>query len=686
MPEFLLEVGCEELPASFVERAYSDLAEALSKELEALGVKNSEPIAMGTPRRLIISFPDLKDRQEDSVKEQRGPSLTAAYDANGNATGALLGFCKSQGITPDDLRKDEQYVWVTKQIPGQATSDVLAQILPGIILGLSFEKSMRWGTANVRFARPIRWILAAFDAKVVSFEVIGVPSSLLSCGHRFYAPDTFEARNLNELTNKLRGQFVEPEVVKRREKILAETLAVAGGTPEVSEDLLDENSFLCEWPTAIRGTFPESYLELPEPVLVTAMAKHERMFPVRDDAGKLTNAFVFIRNSGEDATVRRGCEWVLGARFNDAHFFYNQDQKLTLDDFLQKTKDIIFQAQLGTVRQRADRLAKLCRHLAEVLKTTRDDGVSSFSEEEIGWAEEAGLYAKADLSAGLVSELSSLQGVIGGEYARREGHSEAVANAIASQYKTPTFAMKNASEGIAGILIMADHLDKLAGYLGLGLEPSGSSDPYGLRKSVTVLIRVAENWEGSRLRFADLMMSAFDLYAGQGFELDKSKAMTSLSAIFKGRYETLFSDYRHDVLAAAIPEDDDVTCPMLVVGRLVKMDRLRKDSDFVQAATRPINIVSAAKKKGENMVIFAGDNFEHFGTQDAKTLWDALQNTAGETSEDAYHQTLIKAINAYFDNNMIMAEDPMVRFHRLSLASAVAERLLEIGDFTKLEG
>lgn len=677
MPEFLLEVGCEELPASFVEKAYSDLAGALAKELEALGLKNSEPVAMGTPRRLIVSFPDLKPRQEDSSKEQRGPSLSASYGTDGNPTPALLGFCKSQGISPDDLRKDDQYVWVTKHIPGRDTSDVLAEILPKVILGLNFEKSMRWGASKVRFARPIRWVLAAFGSELVSFNVEDVPSALLSQGHRFYAPDAFEAKTLDELTQKLRAALVEPEVEKRKEKILAETHSVAMGTPEISDDLLDENAFLTEWPTAIRGTFPESYLELPEPVLVTAMAKHERMFPIRDAAGKLTNAFVFIRNSGEDDTVRRGCEWVLGARFNDARFFYEQDQKLTLDDFLEKTKDILFQAQLGTVRQRADRLAKLSRRLAEATSAT---------SEEAAWAEEAGLMAKADLATGLVSELSSLQGVIGAEYAAREGKPSTVSHALAFQYKTPQRHLLTADEKVAGYLILADHLDKLAGYLGLGLEPSGSSDPFGLRKSVTTLIRTAEFWDGNLPPYSQLLGMALDLYKEQGFELDREKATASLGAIFKGRYEALYANYRHDVLNAAIPEDlDGLTTPCWVVERFAKVESLRTNALFVQTATRPINIVSAAAKKGIPFGALQEFELDKADAADAKVLCDAI-TTTGHANQEAFLLSLIEPINSFFDNNMIMAEDETVRYHRLSLANAVANHLLETGDFTKLEG
>lgn len=678
MSEFLLEVGCEELPAFFVEKAFTDLANQLSKELGELGVKASEPVAMGTPRRLIVSFANLLPRQEDTTKEQRGPSLSAAYDGDGKPTGALLGFCKSQGVLVEDLRKDDQYVWVTKQIPGRPTAELLAEILPRVILGLSFEKSMRWGSSRVRFARPIRWVLAAYDGDKVEFDVEGVESDILSRGHRFYSPKAFKATSLEKLKMELRERKVEPDPYYRREIILQETEKVAPGTAEIDDDLLIENTYLTEWPTAIVGQFEPSYLELPEPVLVTAMAKHERMFPVRDAAGKLTNSFVFIRNSGEDETVQRGCEWVLGARFNDARFFYEQDQKLKLDDFLAKTTDILFQASLGTVRQRADRLANLAGAVATKMQLSSQDADA---------AQQAGLYAKADLSTGLVSELSSLQGIIGSEYGKREGFGREVCKALAAQYKTPSSDL----DGVTAALIVADQVDKLVGYLGLGLEPTGSSDPYGLRKAVTVLIRVFENYSGDIPPVSRLLNDAVDQYKIQGFELDAAKVQTSVRAIFEGRYQALFDEYSHDVLAAAMGGPKEATFdPKWMVFRFKALQLAKANSLLVQAATRPINIVRSAQGKSFDIAEKSSLAPAKLDSADAASLLgaiNAMRNLENATPEEAIEAvtSLQAPINAFFDNTMVMADDAAVRTQRLGLAKAVADYLLVIGDFTKLE-
>ena len=337
---------------------------------------------------------------------------------------------------------------------------------------------------------------------------------------------------------------------------------------------------------------------------------------------------------------------------------------------------MLFQAQLGTVRQRADRLAELAGTIAEKV------GVNT----EL--AKQAGLYAKADLATGLVSELSSLQGVIGAEYARAAGKHEAVAVALENQYRTPSSPLTSDDQKVASCLVIADQVDKLAGYLGLGLEPSGSSDPFGLRKAVTTLIRVSENWKGDLPAYSTLLSASIGIYKIQGFELDQFKAEQSLSNIFRGRYEALFSDYRYDVINAAIPDNHaGVTNPTFVIERIKLVDELRADDTFVQTASRPINIVAAAKKKGEE--VRDGNDFDTAGadTPDAKVLYDVLFPISGAGSDLKSHLlSLVVPINAFFDNNMIMAEDAKVRACRLHLANLAAKVILATGDFTKLEG
>ena len=689
--ELLLEVGTEELPASFVAKATSDLAAAIVRGLDEAHLNHGEPVSHGTPRRLIVSVANVAARQPDRTDRRRGPAIRGAYDDTGEPTKALLGFCRGQGVEPASLENDGQYVWANVAVPGRPAAEILAELLPKAILGLQFAKSMRWGTSRLRFARPLRWLLAAFGGERVPFAIEGIESGLMSAGHRFYAPESFEARTLEALVTGLRERRVEPDPERRRAMILTGITEVVGdGAAQVSESLLDENSNLTEWPTALAGSFPEGYLELPEPVLVTAMAKHERMFPVRDGAGALTNRYVFVRNGGEDATVRAGTEWVLNARFNDARFFFDEDARLSLDDFLRKTEGILFQKDLGSVRARADRLAALAAKIA---------AATGADEAETELARKAGLYAKADLSTGLVGELPSLQGVIGGAYAAREGFASEVSDAIARQYEGETVLREGASGRTALRLQIADALDKLAGYLGLGLEPTGSSDPYALRRAASVLIEGALAWSGPVPSYEELLLVALEGYREQGHLFDAPATLVALKDLFLSRYPVLMPEVRYDVLEAALLKEyrEEVTLPRNVAFRASVLTRLAGDAAFVQTATRPMNIVAAAKRKGIEygwQDPLRETDAARLGSPEGERLLaqlrrdeDAIFVAAREGDEDGLDHllTALKApIDAYFEATLVMSEEPAERFARLTLAHAAGLALLHAGDFTKL--
>lgn len=682
MSELLLELGCEELPATFVRKAYQDLQDLVLAGLREADLlePTSASQAFGTPRRLIVGITGLKERQPDQVKEQRGPAIKAAYDAEGKPTPAVLGFCRGAGIQPGDLRKDDQYVWATKKTAGRTGAEILAEALPKAIRSLSFEKSMRWGKARMRFARPIRWILASLDGNVVSFEVEGVISGSKSRGHRFYSPDEFEALDLQDLLNKLRSRTVEADPEKRRAMILSETEKSAGGEAIMPEALIEENVFLTEWPSAVQGEFRADFLELPAPVLTTAMAKHEKMFPVRAPDGNLTNRFVFIRNSGEDSTVRAGSEWVLNARFNDAKFFFDEDRKHDLDHFLDKTAGIVFHNQLGSIRQRADRLSALAAFIAE--KT-------GAPKAEVEWAREAGRLAKADLSTGLVSELPGLQGVIGGEYARREGKDDPVCWAVASHYDLSKNQRPDCEGARTAVrLVMADQIDRLAGYLGKGMAPSGSSDPFALRRAATMLIEAAWGWPSALSSFEWWLNKAAILYATQGIELDANHALEHAIGLFGSRYESLLPEARHDVLEAATSVG--TLDPRGVRLRVETLEALAADQAFVFAATRPINIVGAARKKN---IVF-GSDLSSMQSQEGEQLLKVSEVASGQArqameGEDASAlggalKPLVGPIDAFFESTMVMVEDESVRNSRLALLDKVSQLMFLAGDLGKI--
>lgn len=647
------------MPASAVDRATAELSEQITQKLQEAGLSVTETKALGTPRRIIIGISGLPDRQPDREEESRGPRAQAAFDAEGKPTKALEGFCRGQGITPDQVTTRDEYVWIKKSIPGQPTANLLAELLPEAIKSLKFDKTMRWGLQKARFVRPIRWILARLDDAPIPFELFGVHSGITSRGHRFMAPQEFTPSSWDNHLALLREHFVEPDPNERRKRIVSQAQAVATGTPDLPEALVNENVHLTEWPTAHEGTFSENFLALPDPVLVTAMAKHERFFPVRDRSGKILNKFISIRNNGDESKVKAGNEWVLNARFNDAQFFYREDQKRTLADFLSATEQMLFQDKLGSVRQRADRLANLTVKVNQALGGTNDQD-----------AHNAGLYAKADLSTGLVSELSSLQGIVGGEYARREGMPEPVAQAIGAQYSLPPSFTDENRLGLA--LLLADQLDKLAGFLGLGLVPKGSSDPFGLRRAASLIIQ--GTWLAQvNLDIKSLISQAAIQYADQGMTLDQAKASEALADLFRGRYESLMPTVEHDIHDAAALESSWTTLskPLEYSERTQKLQAVKQDHDTVQTYTRPLNILTAARAKGEISI----------------TKIDPTQLTPeGQALHTAASERLpLKdAIHNFFETTMINDEDPEIRARNLTLLQMVEEQLLEIGDFTKI--
>jgi glycyl-tRNA synthetase beta chain len=689
MPELLFELGCEELPASAVRRAYEQLRQEIVVRLGEAMVGHGGSDALGTPRRLIVRVEDVAERQPDLTKEMRGPALKAAFGPDGAPTPALLGFCRGQGVDPEHVRRDGDYVWVDKHVPGRPSGEVLAEVLPAAVRALVFDKTMRWGASRMRFARPIRWILAAFGGERVPFEIEGVESGLTSRGHRFNHPAPFEARTFAALVEGLRAREVEPDPAVRAERIRAGARRVASGEPDLSDALVEENVFLTEWPEALEGEFRAEFMELPEPVLVTAMAKHERFFPVRGPNGLLLNRFVSIRNGGVDEVVREGNAWVLNARFNDAKFFYDEDAKRSMDDFLAATERMTFQERLGSVRQRSERLGELAAFLA---------GSYGFDRAGVEDARQAGLYAKADLSCGLVGELPALQGVIGAAYALRDGFSDPVAQAIGGQYDLArNLPLDQPGRQLGAIVLAADQIDKLAGYLGIGIAPSGSSDPFGLRRAVSLLVEVAWAWPGPRPGYLAAFHQAIALYGRQGIAIEEATA--TLADQFLGRYEALLGhEVRHDVLAGAVGAGANLLDPRQIRLRAECLALAATDSGFVQTATRPLNIVAAAEKKGipfEKTDALREIDHAVLGSPEGETLAQAMVSArekleAGALAESADRviealRELENPINAFFEATMVMVDDFEQRTARLNLLSATCEMLLVAGDFTKLE-
>lgn len=673
MPEFFLEVGVEELPASMVESAAKQLLQYVCEGLSEAKLSPGEGEWYATPRRLIAIIPDVLSSQPDEVVEKRGPGVKAAF-ADGQPTPALLGFCRSAGIEPSQAEVRGEYVYAKAEVKGKSAKEVLAQIIPEALRKIAFDKTMRWGAGRTRFSRPVRWIAAILGGELVPFRFESVESGKRSYGHRFLAPDSFEVDSAKDLLKGLRERFVEPSP-QIREKTIREQSSAQTGKALLSDALVFENVYLTEWPQAISGRFRADFLELPRPVLTTAMAKHERFFPVEDEIGKITNEFISIKNSGDDETVRKGNEWVLNARFNDAKFFYDEDSRSSLAEFLEKTSRIVFQEKLGSIRMRADRLSALARGIATE---------ANLPKQEIENCAKAALFAKADLSAGLVSELPSLQGKIGGEYARREGMPDAICHGIFAHYE-PAFSPECEGGRAALTVMCADQADKLAGYLGIGEAPSGSSDPFALRKAATMLIDAQIGWDAPKKGIADWVLAAAGEYRKQGISLSENASiMGELRELITGRYSAMFTKIPHDVREAALATDWREPSDAFLE-RATLLNSLSRDVQFVRTAKRPANIVQAAQKKG----IGLGENvdtglFEHEGE---KSLFEAARNyeiPASMAEHAEKLRSLQPKIDAFFDEVMVMVEDERLRNNRLALLASVDVLFRILGDFSKI--
>ena len=660
MPLLLLEVGVEELPASMVESSSQQLGESVSQALREAGLGGTTPRLFATPRRLIVFVDDVSERQEDRSERRRGPSAAAAYK-DGQPTPALQGFARGAGIDVANVEVEGDYVWANMAIAGKHAIEALGEPLAEAVRSISFDKTMRWGAGRTRFSRPIRWIVALLGDEVIPFSIETAVSGNISRGHRFSSPDDFQV-NPATFIQDLRDRFVEPDTAVRRNTILERSKTLSSNAV-ISDELLDENANLTEWPLPISGKFREDFLVLPKSVLVTAMAKHERFFPIEND-GAISTEFISVTNSGEPDTVRAGNEWVLNARLNDALFFFEEDSRKSIEDFWEATERIVFQEKLGTIKQRSERLA----NLAEGIVTGY--GRAEFTPEtENKAAREAGRLAKADLSTGLVSELPSLQGKVGAEYARKQGYPEDVCRAIELHYS-------HSDNDLANAVMCADQADRLAGYLGIGEAPSGSSDPFALRKAATMLMQVSD------ISVPELVRLAADEYEKQGFELKDFNE--ELQELLYGRFQALYPDIPYDALAAAW-QDGIAESTGDFVKRARFIGDLSSDIDFVRSAKRPGNIVEAAKKKG--LAISDDVDSSLHEHDEERALYEAYSEFESAGDLDRFLSNLRKLtplIDAYFDKVMVMVDDERIRSNRLWLLSHVNQLFQRLGDFSKI--
>lgn len=693
----LLEIGCEEIPAAFMRGALEQLQERLAALLSELRLEHGTLRTLGTPRRLIALVADVAPQQTPEERVVRGPAKRACFDAQGNPTQALIGFARSRGVEPHQVQFQEtpqgEYAFIREYDPGQPAVHALAEALPKMILSMTFPKMLRWGHRKMRFGRPIRWIVAMLGHEVIPFELEGIPSGRHSRGHRFLAPEPFAVESPERFLEQLRAAHVIADPEERARIIVDGANRIAhsiGARAVIEPDLLEENVFLVEQPHLLLGGFPDTFLRLPAPVLVSAMKKHEKFFPVVDTAGTLLPHFISVYNNGDPDKVREGNEWVLVARFNDAAFFFEEDRKQPLEAFVPALGRILYQQKLGTLLDKVHRLESLTERLAHALDWDADTRTL---------AQRAALLCKADLATQMVMEFPDLQGVIGAEYAHISGEESRVAQAIREHYM-PRHAGGPIPESALGrALAVLDRIDALVGYVGLGYLPKGSSDPFGLRRAAAGVVEILQH-EPDYPTLAELVQRAHDAYHEQHAPLKPLIAVQAdLRTLFYSRMEALLDEQgvRYDLVRAALGAGwDDSVYGFMQRARLLQQHANTPEFlPLVQTATRPANILAAAEKQ----TLKAIASLDHVDAtllehETERALYEALSQATPrfeglyyKHDYEAIYQELLAlspAVNALFDGVMVMTDDAPRRQNRLNMLACAHRLYLALADFTQV--
>lgn len=682
--EFFLEIGTEEIPAGFVTRAMADMEAMIGKELTALRLTFSSIKTVATPRRLAMVVKGIPAVQPDAEITATGPSRKAAYDVNGNPTKAAEGFARGQGVDVSQLQivstDKGEYLAVTKCESGRPTHELLSAILPGLIAGIPFKKSMRWGDQDVRFARPIHWIVALFDGVVVPFGFGNVESGTISRGHRFMANTTFPVRDFDHYLEECERHFVIVDPERRKEIIRRETHRVAvaaGGHLLPDEELLEQVAYLVEYPSAVHGTFSPEFLKVPKEVLITSMRSHQRYFSIVDANGNLMPGFITINNtlSDDPSIVVKGNERVLRARLSDARFFYEEDQKVRMDERVESLKKVVYQQKLGTSFEKMERFRSLAEGLADLLCPAVKAQTSR-----------AAWLCKADLVSAMVGEFPEVQGIMGREYALLEGEDALVANAIAEHYLPVQAGGELPASDVGAFVSIADKLDTLCGCFSVGLIPTGAADPYALRRATLGMINIILD-RGYRLDLADLIGKALDLL-GQRLNRPKTQVAAELMEFFRGRFMNLLTgEFSTDVVDAVI----SVGFSDLVDARkrVVALSELRTHADFEPLAVafkRIGNIIKGGMDALVDPSLFQDDAeavlYQAF--HDVKIKVDEYILAGDWFKALTAIATLRTPVDGFFDKVMVMADDLQVRNNRLALLTAIASMFGRIADFSKI--
>lgn len=678
--DLLLEIGTEEVPAHVMPGILKELKENAAAALNENRIAFAAVRTIGTPRRTALLVTGVAEKQEDVTCESRGPSVSIAFDADGNPTKAAQGFAHGRHIDPKDLVTKDGYVYAMVHEAGKETAALLNEILPALICGLSFPNSMRWGTLDFKFIRPIRWIVALFGADVVPFEVANVRSGRISRGHRFLGNGGFEIADAASYEAACEKAFVLVDPEKRRERIRAGIEAAAaenGGRAEITEDLLEEVLYLVEYPTALCGKFDEKYLKLPPEAVITPMRDHQRYFPVKDAKGRLLPLFITVRNGGSEylETVRHGNERVLRARLEDAQFFFDEDRKKSLDEHREKLRTVVFQQGLGTMYEKTERLAVLADCIADAVHA---------DEKAHKHAHRAALLSKADLVTGMVQEFTELQGIMGCEYARLDGCCEGVARAIDEHYK-PRFAGDAQPATEAGrIVSLADKIDTIVGTFSIGKIPTGSQDPFALRRQALGMVHTIIEAKYA-LSLRAIVGRAMDLYRITDASA-RGKLQQAVADFIRLRLKNVLEGIRYDVVDAVLTHVDDVYGVILRAKAVESFLAGEDAAAGVQALVRAANLAAKGKDDAMDPARFAAaeERALFYAYEQAKKRVLAACGSHDYVGALQALASLAAPIDAFFDAVMVMDKDEAVRRNRLALLRSIDALTREVADFGKI--
>ncbi|ORI56373.1 glycine--tRNA ligase subunit beta [Leuconostoc pseudomesenteroides] len=682
MSTFLLEIGLEEIPAHLVTSSEIQLIERTKKFLSEHRLTVGDIKPYSTPRRLAVVLTDVAETSESLSEEKRGPSVDRAQDENGNWTKAALGFARGQGANPEAFEIKDGYVWLTKHTAGVAANEILAKIGDEVVAQMKFSTYMKWANHSFLYVRPIRWLVALLDNEIISFNVLDIATDRFTRGHRFLSSEHIEITSADNYVTTLQSANVVVDATVRKNEIRSQlnTIAEANGwvlqlDTDAAQDLLEEVNNIVEWPTAFAGSFDEKYLEIPDEVLITSMREHQRFFFVTNEKGQLLPHFLSIRNGNREHldNVIAGNEKVLVARLEDAEFFYHEDQTKSISDYMTKVKKLVFHEKIGTVYEHMQRTGALASAMATALKfdATQQSDLTRASE----------IY-KFDLMTGMVGEFDELQGIMGEHYAKLFGENDAVATAIREHYM-PTSANGDVAQSEVGALLaVADKLDSIVTFFAAGLIPSGSNDPYGLRRAATGIVRtlVDKNWH------IDLQPLLADFVQQQGVVAETDLTTVVDFMLDRVRKLSLDAGIRQDVVTAGLGNVERADI-VYISQRIEVLSQHSSDAGFrdvIEALTR---VDRLAVKQVTNATVDPA-KFENKSEKDLyqATLTLDLNTLMHDGAENLYVALakLQQPIAAYFDETMVNAEDESVKDNRYAQLNVIQRLTNGLGDLTQI--